>query len=124
MHKKITIINMYVAALICHAVLICVVSSSVADDLKTFKQVNTKIEIGQSKQTIQKFLGPPGKITNTIKRNKYIWGPEERFWDEIPMGAKLEVWNYTFSDGGLNLYFVDGSEELNYLAFAPKGVVY
>lgn len=115
---------MYVAALICHAVLICVVSSSVADDLKTFKQVNTKIEIGQSKQTIQKFLGPPGKITNTIKRNKYIWGPEERFWDEIPMGAKLEVWNYTFSDGGLNLYFVDGSEELNYLAFAPKGVVY
>ena len=124
MHKKIKLINIYDATFICHVVSICIVSFSIAVDLKTFKQVNTKIEAGQSKQTIQELLGPPGKITNTTKHNKYIWGPEERFWDEIPMGAKLEVWSYTFSDGSLNLYFVDGSEKLNYLAFAPKGVVY
>ncbi len=38
--------------------------------------------------------------------------------------SKLEVYSYMFSDGGLNLYFVNGSEEINYIAFAPKGVVY
>ncbi|MEK6692933.1 MAG: hypothetical protein AABY44_05850 [Nitrospirota bacterium] len=110
--------------LICIAVLICVPPSCFADDSKTYDQVRKKIDIGQSKQTIRELLGPPDRIINSTKRNKYIWGPEELFWDEIPMGAKLEVYSYMFSDGGLNLYFVDGSEELNYIAFAPKGVVY
>ena len=124
MYKQLKILNICIAKLICVTVLICFPPSCFADDSKAYDQVRKKIDIGQSKETINELLGPPDRIINSTKRNKYIWGPEERFWDEIPMGAKLEVWSYTFSDGGLNLYFVDGSEELNYLAFAPKGVVY
>ena len=40
------------------------------------------------------------------------------------MGTKLVTWSYEFRDGGLTLYFVSGSESLDYVAFAPKGVVY
>lgn len=83
-----------------------------------------KIEMGESKQKILQSVGNPYKIQNRIKSEKYIWGPEEEFWDKIPIGAQLEIWKYNFPEGHLNLYFVNGSEELNYQAFAPKGVVY
>ena len=38
--------------------------------------------------------------------------------DNIPMGTRLEVWKYKFSDGNLNLYFVTEGENLDYIAFA------
>ena len=60
----------------------------------------------------------------SVKRDKYMWGTEESFWDDIPMGTRLELWGYDFSDGGLNLYFINGGDHLDYKAFAPKGVVY
>lgn len=91
---------------------------------ESFNQAGTKISTGQSQQTIRELLGPPDEIINSVKRDRYIWGPEESFWDEIPIGAELEVWRYEFSDGGLNLYFINESEKLDYMAFAPKGVVY
>ncbi|OGW31257.1 MAG: hypothetical protein A2X59_08585 [Nitrospirae bacterium GWC2_42_7] len=124
MNKQIKIISVCFAILICIPVLICSGTLCFADDSKTYEQIRTKIKIGQSKQTVREMLGPPDKIIDSGKSNKYIWGPEEEFWDKIPMGAKMEVWRYAFSDGGLNLYFIDGSEKLDHIAFAPKGVVY
>ncbi len=87
-------------------------------------EVEAKIQQGQSKQAVIELLGEPFNKTITIKRNKYIWGPEEEFWDDIPMETRLEIWKYEFSDGHLNLYFINEGEGLNYKAFAPKGVIY
>lgn len=91
---------------------------------KNYSEVEGKIKQGQSKQTIIELLGEPFDKRITIKRNKYIWGPEEEFWDDIPMETRLEVWKYEFSDGHLNLYFINEGEHLNYKAFAHKGVIY
>lgn len=82
------------------------------------------IQKGQSKQTIVELLGEPLKKIITLKQNKFIWGPEEEFWDNIAMGTRLEVWKYDFSDGYLNLYFINEGEKLDFKAFAPKGVIY
>lgn len=91
---------------------------------KDYSAVEGKIIKGQSKQIITGLLGEPVEKKVIEKRNKYIWGPEEEFWDEIPIDTLLEVWKYEFSEGNLNLYFINEVNNLNYKAFAPKGVVY
>ncbi|MDP3260437.1 MAG: hypothetical protein Q8M34_07620 [Thermodesulfovibrionales bacterium] len=91
---------------------------------KAYSAVEGKIIKGQSKQAITELLGEPVEKKVIVKRNKYIWGPQEEFWDEIPMETQLEVWKYEFSDGYLNLYFINEGNHLNYKAFAPKGVIY
>jgi hypothetical protein len=93
-------------------------------DAKNYSEVAVKINIGQSKQAIIELIGKPRANTIFVKRHKFIWGPEESFWDDIPMGTRLEVWHYDFSDGHLSLYFINGGDHLDYKAFAPKGVVY
>lgn len=42
----------------------------------------------------------------------------------IPEGTRIEVWTYQFSDGNLYLYFMDGAENVTFIAFAPQGIVY
>ena len=113
------------AVLVCHAI-VCMhlASACIAGNVRTYERIRTKIDIGQSKESIRAALGKPDAVTNTGKTNRFIWGPEEEFWDKIPMGTKMEVWMYQLSDGSLKLYFVDGSEKLNYMAFAPRGRVY
>lgn len=124
MHKQIKTISVWFAIFTCLFVLIYSGPFCSADDSKTYDQIRTKLKVGQANQTVRERLGPPETIINSVKSNKFIWGPEEEFWDKIPMGAKMEVWKYAFTDGGLNLYFIDGSEKLDHIAFAPKGVVY
>lgn len=87
-------------------------------------QPHVKIESGQTRQTIIRLIGNPQEKRMATKRSKNVWGPEEEFWDRIPMGAHLEIWQYQFSDGRLTLYFVDGSDTLDFKAFHPDGVVY
>jgi hypothetical protein len=101
-----------------------VISFSIIGCDHYYSDVNGKIKIGQSKQTIIELLGKPLEKKIMAKSNKFIWGPEEDFWDNIPMGTRLEVWKYKFSDGLLNLYFLNEGEQLDYKAFAPKGVIY
>lgn len=91
---------------------------------KDYSEVEGQIENGQSKKAIVKLLGEPVEKKIIVKNQKFIWGPEEEFWDEISMGTRLEVWRYEFSDGNLNLYFLNEGENLDYRAFAPKGVIY
>jgi len=91
---------------------------------KNYSEVADKLQKGQTKEAITKLLGEPVRKRITGKNHKYIWGPEEEFWDRIPMGTRLEVWEYEFSDGHLNLYFIDGKNHLDFKAFAPKGVIY
>ena len=101
-----------------------VITSSMADYAKHYSEIKGKIKKGQSKQTIIELLGKPLEKKIIAKSNKFIWGPEEEFWDNIPMGTRLEVWKYVFSDGHLNLYFLNEGEQLDFIAFAPKGVIY
>ena len=89
-----------------------------------YARIADKIMKGQSRQDIMAILGNPYETRVTAKNNRFIWGPEEDFWDQIPMGARMETWQYRFSDGQLNLYFVNEGETLDFIAFAPKGVVY
>ncbi len=103
---------------------IFLISSSFVCHAKDYSEVESKIEKGQSKKAIVKLLGEPVEKKFIAKNKKFIWGPEEEFWDEIPMGTGLEVWKYEFSDGNLNLYFLDYGENLDYKAFSRKGVVY
>lgn len=91
---------------------------------ENYSEVAEKVTKGQSKQTIIELIGEPRVKTIFVKRNKFVWGPEESFWDDIPMGTRLEVWHYDFSDGHLSLYFLDAGDHLDYKAFAPNGVVY
>lgn len=86
--------------------------------------IDQLVEIGQEKQEIIKVIGEPAEKEIITKQNESIWGSEEEFWSEIPMGTSLEVWSYEDEQGQLNLYFVEGSNRLGYKAFAPKGVVY
>jgi len=86
--------------------------------------IHQQVEVGQTKQEIIDAVGEPDSKENTVKNAEHINGPEEDFWDDIPMGAELEVWGYEDRGGHLNLYFVDGSDRLDYKAFAPEGVVY
>ena len=101
-----------------------IVSHPLVCHANNYSDVEGKIKKGQSKQAIIELLGKPLEKINIVKHNRFIWGPEEEFWDNIPIGTRLEVWKYEMSDGNLNLYFIDEGKHLGYKAFAPKGVVY
>lgn len=100
------------------------IASSVICYALDYSEVEGKLEKGRSKKEIVKLLGEPLEKKFIAKNKKFIWGPEEEFWDEIPMGTRLEVWRYEFSDGNLNLYFLDYGDNLDYKAFSRKGVIY
>lgn len=91
---------------------------------REFRDIREKITPGQSMQEIMNILGQPDAKKMRVKSNRFIWGPEEDFWHQIPMKSRLEVWSYRFSDGHLNLYFINGNKNLDFIAFAPEGVVY
>ena len=51
-----------------------------------------EIKVGQSKAEISRLLPTPDEIQHTSKTTEIIWGAEEAFWDEIPIGTKMEIW--------------------------------
>jgi len=91
---------------------------------REYSKVSGLIHKGLARQEIVKILGEPVERGITAKTNRFIWGPEEDFWDRIPMGTSLEVWKFQFADGTLRLYFINSAEALDFTAFAPKGVIY
>jgi hypothetical protein len=99
-------------------VLLLLFSSAQAQDL------SERVKAGQSKEEIRKEIGDPARVIIETKSSEYIWGPEEAFWSEIPMGTELEVWRYENNAGQLNLYFLEKRNRLSYKAFAPAGVMY
>lgn len=87
-------------------------------------QMARQIEVGYTKFEVTKVLGTPDETSRYQKTEEQIWGPEESFWSDIPMGTRLEVWRYKSDGGSLNLYFLDNESVVSYKAFAPEGVVY
>ena len=70
--------------------------------LGSSKPIHQQVEIGQTKQEIIDAVGEPDTKENIIKNVEHIFGPEEEFWYDIPMGAKLERWGYDDEGGHLN----------------------
>jgi len=104
--------------LIVFALLLCALTARAEDDL------SHRMRVGQTKQEILAILGLPDHKESFTKSGRPIWGPEEEFWDRIPDGTRLEAWSYQKEPGQLNLYFLNGHDQLDYKAFAPKGRVY
>lgn len=82
------------------------------------------IKVGQSKAEIRKIFTAPDEVQHITKSTEIIWGPEEAFWDEIPIGAKLEIWVYQNKDSLSRLYFLNDNDTLAYKVTEPKDVVY
>lgn len=87
-------------------------------------QMARQVEIGYTKLEVTKILGTPDESSRFQKTEEHVWGPEESFWYDIPMGTRIEVWRYKSEGGLLNLYFLDNDAVVSYKAFAPEGVVY
>ncbi len=105
-------------------IIIVCITASISGCNNKYADFRDKIRKGQSKQALLKLFGDPYEKKIVIKSQRFIWGPEEDFWDKIPMATRLERWSYNISDGHLNLYFLEEGGTLDYIAFAPKGVVY
>ena len=80
-------------------------------------------------------FGHPDREQTLFKQSNPIWGPIEDFWSEVPNGAKVEIWSYPSqtrlvegsaetTPGSTELYFVNDSQTVQGVGFAPEGVVY
>ncbi len=82
------------------------------------------VQVGMTKAEIRQLLGKP-EIVDTIEKNtEIIWGAEEAFWAELPLGATLEIWIYEREENEVRLYFIDESDTLSYKIIALKDAVY
>lgn len=88
------------------------------------KLSRSQIKRGEAKAELVKNFGEPVQKDAIVKSSAPVSGPAEGFWEEIPMGARLEVWKYGFPDGMLELYFLNDDDKVGFIAFTPKGVVY
>jgi hypothetical protein len=82
------------------------------------------VKIGQNKAEISRLFSPPDEIQHINKTTEIIWGPEEAFWDEIPIGTKMEIWIYGNKDSLTRLYFLNDNDTLAYKVTESKDVVY
>jgi hypothetical protein len=79
---------------------------------------------GMARSRIVQQFGPPATRQTFHKSSEAIWGPIEDFWSRVPVGSTVEVWSYRVRGGSVELYFVDGSEQVQGTAFAPEGAVF
>jgi len=98
----------------------CSEEINIDDDIQQLPQV----DIGLTKTQIVALHGQATEITNEIKTAGPIWGPEEEFWHKIPANAKLEIWRYKSKRAALDLYFINGSETLEYKAVHHQDIIY
>ncbi len=62
----------------------------------------------------------PGTTRAITKTGDAIWGPIENFWPRVARGSVVEVWAYRVEGGTVELYFVDGSQEVRGTDFATE----
>lgn len=80
--------------------------------------------VGATRAEILAEHGRPQSEQVMTKRGDAIWGPIEDFWQQVPLGSSVEIWAYPVEGGSLELYFVDGSEQVQGTGFAPAGAVF
>lgn len=97
---------------------------------------HAEFTIGRSRAGVIERFGEPDRKQILRKTDERIWGAIESFWPEVPTGSEVEIWHYSsrvelvgddvsaFSDGTTELYFVDGSDLVRGIGFAPEGAVF
>ena len=83
-----------------------------------------EVEAGTSKVDVLETLGQPDSMETIVKQQEAIWGPPETWLHTLEMGDSVEIWSYLFPEGTLQLYYLRGSETVDYQAFMDKDVVY
>ena len=92
-------------------------------------------EVGMSRARILEQYGEPDRRSRLLKKDDRVWGPIEEFWQHVPTGSSVEIWHYRSTakwvanngqraHGTTEIYFIDQSEVISGLGFAPEGVVY
>ena len=81
-------------------------------------------ELGMSRAAVVERFGEPARRQTLVKTQPQIWGPIESFWDGVAMGARVELWSYPVEGGAAELYFVNGSTEVQGKGFADARAVY
>jgi hypothetical protein len=97
---------------------------------------HSEFSIGMTRSGILGTFGQPQQTQMLTKTGEPIWGPIEKFWSQVPMGARVEIWSYAShlnskDDGGTpeqrgqtQLYFVNDSDEVTGIGFHVEGAVY
>ena len=80
--------------------------------------------VGTSKADVVERLGQPDQTEIIVKQQEAIWGPPEEWWHTLEIGDSVEIWSYLSPQGTLQLYFLRGSETVDYEAFMDKDIVY
>ena len=82
------------------------------------------VEVGTSKADVISQLGDPDETRTIFKQTEFVWGPEEDWWDTLKMGDSIEIWTYQYPEGKYQLYFINGSENVNFETVIDKDVVF
>jgi hypothetical protein len=97
---------------------------------------HAEFTVGMSRAGVIERFGEPDRKQVLRKSDELIWGAIESFWAEVPTGSEVEIWSYSarvelvgddgsaFSNGTTELYFVDGSDRVRGVGFAPEGAVF
>jgi hypothetical protein len=88
-----------------------------APDLADFR-------VGMDRASVRAEFGAPSQVQEIVKTEEAIFGPIEEFWDSVDPGSTVEIWHYGVQGGTVELYFVDGSDAVQGVGFAPEGAVY
>ena len=80
--------------------------------------------VGAARSEILTTFGKPAREASYLKSDDSIWGAIEEFWSRVPLGSTVEVWSYPVRGGTIELYFIDGSNEIQGIGFAPTGAIY
>jgi len=83
-----------------------------------------EFRVGASRDQVLATFGAPSRQQTFIKKEEHIFGPIEDFWMRVPFNSAVEIWTYRAKGGSIELYFVDESEQVLGIGFAPDGVVY
>jgi hypothetical protein len=81
-------------------------------------------EAGMSRTQVISTFGEPQLREDMIHTGGPIFGPIAAFLPSVPQGSQIEIWFYAARGGIVQLYFVDGSTEVNGTGFAPDGVAF
>lgn len=97
---------------------------------------HAEFALGMPRAEIVERFGEPNRKQILRKADEHIWGAIETFWAQVPLGGEVEIWHYdtqvevvgadgsTSPEGTTELYFVDGSDTVSGIGFAPRGAVF
>jgi len=97
-------------------------TASVRDENRVVLDSDPIAKVGISRSLILKTLGEPSKKSELEKKSVAIYGPMEGWWDKLPDGSKIEIWDYTESKGILQIYYLNNGDSVWHTAFVGNQV--